>query len=413
MSYIINNEIKYSNSPNLDIFGRLRASEPFTLFNSDLTQSSGYTDWETVLFNSGTSVWNSNKSEKELNVFGSGDRVIIQQHGYNFYQPGKSQLVILTGIFGSGVSGVTKNMGYFDHFNGLFFQLSGSTFGVTLRTNTSGSSIDTFIPQSDWNIDTLNTGSTLNPSGKHLDVSKTNIYIINFQWLGVGRVIFALNIDGVITPVHQILNANNKTEVYMRTANLPVRYEIESTGGVDSTFRQICSTVISEGGQENKGRILTVSNVLTTKNINSRKSILSIRLSSIFNGITNRHKIKPVKVEILTTTNSVNAYWELVLQRGYLGENNLGGSPTWSSLPGNEAIEYSVNGTTVTGGRTIDSGFVFTTTQTGDKVSASVTEGKDVLSLNYSGDTSDWLHLVVTPNLSSNWTSSITLKIED
>ncbi len=413
MSYIVNNEIKYSDSPNLDIFGRLRISEPFGLFNSDLSRSSGDTLRETSVFNGGTSVWDSNKSEVQFSVTTGGDRVFREQHGYNFYQPGMSQLCLITGVFGSKVTNVNKSMGYYNDNNGLFFHLSGTTFGVMLRTNTSGSVVDNFVPQTDWNIDTMITGSTLNPSGVHLDVSKTNIYIINFQWLGVGRVVYGLSVNGIIYPVHQVLNANNKTEVYMRSGSLPVRYEVVSSGGTDNTFKQICSSVISEGGQENIGRTLTVTNGLTTKTINTRQSVISLRLNTTKNGLINRYKLKPLKVEILTTTASVNASWELVLQKGYLNENNLGGTPTWTDVPNNSEIQQSVNGTTVNGGNIIDSGFIFTTAQQGDKISSSVIVSKDVLALNSSGTTSDWLHLVVTPNNSSAWTGSITVKIED
>jgi hypothetical protein len=411
MSYIINNEIQFSDSPNLDAFSRLRVSQPFSIFNSSLVSESGDTSFETYLVSGGTITYNSEKSEVQFSVFSNGDRIVRQQHGYNFYQPGKSQLSILTGVFGTPTAGVIKRIGYYDDNDGLFFQCSGITFGVNLRTSTSGSVVDTFIPQSEWNIDTLDTGSTLNPSGKHLDITKTNIYLIQFQWLGVGRVIFCLDIDGIIQPVHEILNANNKTEVYMSSGSLPVRYELISEGGSDSTFKQICSTVISEGGQEEFGYLFSVSNELTTRTIaaSSSQAILSIRLSDLFNGKTNRIKLEPVGVELFTTTTNVNAYWKLVLQRGYLGETNLGGTPTWTEITGS-GIEYSVNGTTTIGGITIESGFVSATVQGGLNAPVPILKNKNFLSLNISGDSSDYLHLVITPSSNSSWSGKVSIK---
>jgi len=409
MSFIFNDEIKFSDSPNLDAFSRLRVSEPFALFTSAHDITSGDTQFETIKIGSGNITYNSDKSEMQFSVTSSGDTVIRQQHGYNFYQPSKSQMFILTGIMGTPTVGVNKKIGYFDDRDGLFFQYSGLTLGVVLRTSTSGSIVNTFIPQSDWNIDTLNTGSTLNPSKIHYDPTKTNIYLGYFQWLGVGRVIYGLDIDGVLVPIHEILNGNNKTEVYMRTGSLPVRYELESVGGSDNTFKQLCSSVISEGGQEDYGYTFKISNGLTTKTIASRQSVLSIRLSNLFYGKTNRSVCFPVKIELITTTASVNAEWELIYQKSHLNENNLGGSPTWTALP-NSPLEYSVNGTTVVGGTAIDSGYVYTTTQQGDKTSSNVVLNKTTLNLNYSGNTSDWLHLVVTPNNSSAWAGSIIMK---
>jgi hypothetical protein len=409
MSFIFNNEIRYADSPNIDAFGRLRTSEPENIFSSTLVIDSGRTVYETYTL-SGSATYNSNSSDVSFSVnANNGARVLREQHGYNVYQPGKSQLVLLTGVFGTGVANTKKYMGYYNDNDGLMFMYSGATFGINLRTSTSGAAVEAFVPQTDWNIDTLITGSSLNPSGYHLDTTKTNIYIINFQWLGVGRVVYALDIDGIIVPVHQILNANNKTVVYMSTGSLPIRYEVSSQGGTDNTFKQICSSVISEGGQELFERVNVVSNALTTRTFATRQSVISARLSNTYAGKTNRTTIIPLKSEVFTNTATINAYWELVLTKGYLGENNLGGSPTWTGLSGTP-IEYSINGTTVTGGTVIDSGFVSTTNQAGVRTTSVNFVGKDFLALNYSGGTSDWLHLVITPSASSTWGGTLTLK---
>lgn len=408
MSFILNNEISFGDSQNLDAFGRLRISQPETIFSFTPDITSGSSFFETFL--SGGSVsYNQDKSDITFSVSSNGDRTLRQQHGYNFYQAGKSQLINLTGIFGTPTTNVIKRMGYYDDEDGLFYQLSGSTFGVVLRNSTSGSIVDTFIPQSDWNMDTLNTASTLNPSGIHLDVTKANIYIIEFQWLGTGRVIFAINLDGINIPIHQINNSNINSSVYMKTGSLPVRYELLSTGGSDSTFKQICSTVISEGGQDLQGFPFSVSNGLTTRTFAARQVVISLRLSSLFDGTKNKGRVLPTSIELFTNTATVNAYWELVLQKGYLGQNNLGGSPTWVSTSTNSPIQYSVNGTTVLSGETIDSGFLSTTNQSGVRNIVSITPGKSFLALNYSGNTSDWLHLVVTPSVNSTWAGKISV----
>jgi hypothetical protein len=413
MSYILNNEIRFSDSPNIDAFGRLRTSEPYNIFNSTSVVTNGDIGYETLLIgtSSGTAsmTYNQAKSEVQFNVTGNGQTIIREQHGYNHYQPGKSQLILLTGIFGATVSNTTKRMGYYNDLDGLFFQFGATgSFGVTKRTSTSGTAVDTFYPQTTWNIDTLINGNALNPSGYNLDLSKTNIFIINFQWLGVGRIVFALDLDGVIVPIHQILNGNLRTEVYMRTANLPVRYEVISTGGTDSSFKQICASVISEGGQEEFGYLHTVSNGLTVRTFTTRQAVLSVRLSPTFYNQINRVIGRPYNFELLTTTATVNAYWELILQRGFKGENNLGGSPTWIGLTASP-FDYSVTGTTVATGTVIDSGFMKTSTAAGESVSNVVIDPKTFLSMNITGNTSDWLHLVVTPSVSSSWAGKITV----
>jgi hypothetical protein len=412
MSYILNNEVRFSDSPNIDAFGRLRTSEPYNLFNSTSVITDGSIGYETVLGGGATTTYNQSKSEVQFNVTGGTGSICREQHGYNYYQPGKSQLVLLTGIFGATVSDVTKRMGYYNNDDGLFFELGATgAFGVTLRTSTSGTPVNIFYEQSTWNIDTLIIGNPLNPSGIHLDVSKTNIFIINFQWLGVGRIVFGLDLNGIIIPIHQILNANNKTEVYMKTGNLPVRYEVISSGGTDSTFKQICAAVISEGGQDDFGFLHTVSNALSTRTFSTRQSVISVRLSNSFFSQANRVKARPYNFELVTTTATVNAYWELVLQRGYSGENSLGGAPTWLGLTGSP-FDYTVTGTTVTGGTIIDSGFIKTSSQTGESVSSVIVDPKIFMSMDKSGTISDWLHLVITPSTSSSWAGKLTLRGE-
>jgi hypothetical protein len=409
MSYILNNEIRFSDSPNMDAFGRLRTSEPYNIFNSTQVITNGDIGYETVLGSGGSATYNQAKSEMQFGVTGAGQSVLREQHGYNYYQPGKSQLVLLTGIFGSTVTNVAKRMGYYNDDDGLFFQIGATgAFGAVKRSSTSGTPVDTFYPQTTWNIDTLINGNPLNPSGINLDLTKTNIFIINFQWLGVGRIIYALDLDGIIIPVHQVLNANIRTEVYMKTANLPIRYEVISTGGTDSTFKQICASVISEGGQDEFGFLHTVSNGLTVRTFNSRQAVISIRLTPTFYTQTNRVIGRPYNFELLTTTSTVNAYWELILQRGFKSENNLGGTPTWTTLTGSP-FDYSINGTTVTGGTVVDSGFIKTSTAAGESVSNVVIDPKTFLSMDKAGTTSDWLHLVVTPSVSSSWAGKLTV----
>ena len=85
-----------------------------------------------------------------------------------------------------------------------------------------------------------------------LDTSKAQILWIDFEWLGVGSVRCGFIINGQYIICHTFNNANDLDKVYMTTAILPMRYEIKATGALSSsaTLKQICSTVISEGGYQ-------------------------------------------------------------------------------------------------------------------------------------------------------------------
>jgi len=80
------------------------------------------------------------------------------------------------------------------------------------------------VPQSEWNIDRCDgTG----PSGYNLDVSKMQMVYIDYTWYGAGFIRFGFRaIGGDIIYVHRIQNNNLNSAAYMRSGNLPARYEV-------------------------------------------------------------------------------------------------------------------------------------------------------------------------------------------
>lgn len=261
MSYFEKTRILAADSPSIDAFGKWRVTNPTTLFDSKQVVDSGsfYFDIKTVA--SATITWNSGSAQSTLKVTNSsGSRAIKQTKRIFVYQPGKSQQIICTGKFDGRVDGIKKSIGSFDDNDGYFFQMSGSSFGVVLRKTINGVRTDTFISQSTWNLDKMNgTG----PSANTLDTSKAQIYTMDYEWLGVGRVRYGVVQNGILIYVHEINNYNSLETVYIRNPNLPVRYEISthkntSTG---SLLTQICSTVISEGGFQNTGKRQVVTNI--------------------------------------------------------------------------------------------------------------------------------------------------------
>jgi hypothetical protein len=87
---------------------------------------------------------------------------------------------------------------------------------------------DLLVPQEDWNLDPLDgTG----PSGYVLDPTKMQMIGMQYSWYAAGFIEYILRgADGKFIFFHRIRNSNINTEAYMRTANLPVRYEVENIG---------------------------------------------------------------------------------------------------------------------------------------------------------------------------------------
>ena len=337
MSYLFEKtQVEAADSPSLDAFGRWRSSNPVTLFDGRVNHGEA-AQWSNVLV-SGTLAYTHNHDQAMVTLTSTantaGRRLRQSLKRFN-YTPGKSQLILMTFVMGAGVGGNKKKVGQFDDYNGIFFQQDGSEASFNIRTYTSGSAVDTKTVQADWNLDTFDgTG----PSGITLDLSKTQILVIDYEWLGVGRVRIGFNIDGVTYYCHQILNANNNTLVYMTTANLPLRYEMEHSGtGGASEMGCICCTVISEGGSEilgvPGGRATGLQTGLTA---GTAYAMILMRLQAAHG----KHGpiIQIVGVDVLGTTNNDSFEWLIVRD-----PDLLTGTPTYDAIP-NSAMELEIGG---------------------------------------------------------------------
>ena len=247
-----NNVIITPGGTGTDAFGRQRVSNPLTIFDSANVMSKNNL-FDESLTGSGTVTYTANKSTVNLNVTtASGDKVIRQSKRVMSYQPGKSLLILNTFVMNAQESGLEQRVGTFDANNGIFFEDTGTGYQIVRRSYTSGSSVDDPILQSAWNGDKLDgTGA----SGYTLDPTKATILFTDYEWLGMGAVRVGFVIDGSFIVAHTFLNANNLSTVYMQTANLPIRYEIETTGTISgtATLQQVCSTAMIEGGYAPSG----------------------------------------------------------------------------------------------------------------------------------------------------------------
>ena len=271
---------------NLDAFGRLRVSNPFTLFDSQNRYIDG-DQFSNITATGGNVVYVANESSFNLNVSAaSGSSVIRQSKTVQAYQPGKSLLIMNTFAMATLKANLTQRVGYFTVDNGIYFEAVGTTLNLVIRSSTTGSIVEERIPQALWNGDRLNgagaSGITLNPT-------LTQIFWCDVEWLGVGNVRTGFVINGEFIVCHTFQHANQpgNTTVYMTTATLNPRYEITNTGATSgvSTMKQICSTVISEGGFAPSTKIGYVTNNTVPTRVSSANTVTalcSIRLNPAY-----------------------------------------------------------------------------------------------------------------------------------
>lgn len=345
------NSTPFGDSPAIDAFGRLRISQPFSLSEHQHQYDKGTLLWNEKITGGATSTHLQNEAAIQLAVSSTNDEVIRQTKKYHRYIPGKSHLIYFTFVFGEYSSGVTKRAGYFDTNNGIYFEQTSTGGKWVIRTSTSGSVEETDASDEVWNVDT-STG---------IDFSKAQIGVIDVEWLGVGRVRVGFVIDGKISYVHEFKHANLTDKVYTKTANLPVRYEIKRVSGSGlATMKQICYSVISEGGYEKRGLTFSASNGISGKTLSSRRPIVSIRPKTTFgtgSGV-NRVGIDIDTYGVFAENESV--YYEVVYN-GTLSGASFSGVSDYSS------IEYDTSATGIVSGVIVDVGYVAASAQNAHK----------------------------------------------
>lgn len=382
-----------------DAFQRARSSEPITLFESQFQYDTQPLLFSNSLTGAGAAISKtSNESSVTITTGAgtSGNTAILQTKAYHRYEPGKSQLIVMTGLLGAQKSNVRSRIGYFDANDGLYFEMDGTLgLSVNQRSSTSGSPVNTQILQANWNLDKCDgTG----PSGFNINTADTQIFLIDMQWLGTGRVRFGFFDQGVYVVAHQVYNDNVIVSPYMNTANLPMRYEIANTGtaGTSTSIKAICMTAISEGGQQvpnsysfGVGSTMTSAISVGTTVV----PIISIRPKTTFNSLTNRSKITLTTAEVLdTSTNALQ--WQLIYNP------TLGGGTSFADVNGTySGVQYDIASTTVSGGIVLATGFV----QGGSKANTQIDFSKiDIpFTLDFAGSTQDILSLCAVTTAST------------
>ncbi len=339
-----------------DSFGRLRVSEPFTLFDS----SHRFDDnglWVTSTATDGAAVFNADQGLVDLNVTAaSGSSVTRETIKVFAYQPGKSLLVMSTFVMSTAKTGLTQRIGYYGADNGFYLEQAGSAISFVKRSIVTGSIVNTPVLQADWNGDKLDGNG---PSGITLDLTKAQILWMDLEWLGVGSVRMGFVIDGQFILCHTFQHANILASTYITTASLPLRYEIFNTAGTtgNSTLKQICSTVISEGGYELRGAQYAVgtpiASPITYTVASTYIPIVGFRLKS-----TRLDAIVILTaVSILGLGNGKNYSWRVVQGA------TISGGGAWATTGTDSSVEYKLDGTSATGGRILAQGYVNSSNQ--------------------------------------------------
>ena len=360
MVYLFNSDVTLKHTEQVDSFGRLRVSNPVTLFDSQNRYKLNEKFFSNTI-GTGTIVnYIQTQSSANLFVTSNVNDFVARESRFVFnYQPGKSLLTMCTFVMNPAKSGLVQRVGYFGRENGYYIQVGSNTSPTTLfsnvyiveRSNSLGTVSETLVAQQNWNGDRLDgTGA----SGISLDITKSHIFFTDLEWLGVGSVRSGVVIDGTFISCHTFDHANILPYTYITTACLPVRYEITNRAATSGTsnLAQICSTVLSEGGYEPKEQLYCQLGPAVGKNVNTTTPVplISIRLAP--GRLDAIAVLKQINVAV--ATNSDLAQWTLVLN------GTLSGGTSWGAHAESTNVQVDTASTAISGGRTIEVGFAQT-----------------------------------------------------
>ena len=242
-----------------------------------------------------------------LSWYGSVSRLGMfdQQNGMFFEYDGQQLYVVLRNSINQ-ISGAVQTFQNFGQISGngtafttqlepgQFIVIRGQTFRVvdinsdTLMyvspdyrgTSTTDALVsrteELRIPQSQWNLDRCDgTG----PSGYNLDLTRMQMWYIDYSWYGAGFIRYGLRgTNGQVTYVHQIQNNNRQFEAYMRSGNMGAHYELSSLGPVTFPVQQLqaSTTTISS----NITNTATTIPVASTVPFNSGGGVAQVTFST-------------------------------------------------------------------------------------------------------------------------------------
>jgi hypothetical protein len=341
MSFIYNNAVKYSDTPNIDAFGRLRTAAVQNLLDIKHVYDKNPLQVNEITAGTATSVFDQQYARVRMSTSANNDLVIRQAKTHPIYQPGKSQLY--EGSFSNFKleTNIIKRIGgfvsttastYNSVFDGFFLESNGVTNTISFQIWRSGTTIYSAATTT-WRT------NEFDPT--NLNWANAQLLMVDYQWLGVGRMRFGLALSGQTIYFGEHNCSNNEPNVYMSSPNQPIRYEIRQVGVGSGYFDMICSQISTEGALNGLYSTVGVihSNTATLSSSGTKYPYIGYRLKPNYKSVTSQYSS-------LSVLNTSNDNYLLTIEFN----PTLSSTPVWTDIP-NSPFQYSLG----TGATTITS----------------------------------------------------------
>ena len=332
-------------SPDFDAFGRTTVSEPNLIGMYKFYHREYADDFEETI--AGAGVISRDVTLKGMKAecgTGATDKAFYQSHRHFHYRPANSMSLIFTMNMGdTGKTNVTRWAGWRTDIDGIYFELVDSVFNAVIENGNTG--VTTRIPITAWSHDRLDGGGgSNNLSGATIDLSKTAIWWIDFQFLGSGAVRFGTFVNGKKVVCHVEGNYGVLDRPYLSSPSLSLGFGQENTGivGSSSEMHVSCVVVTNDGYDEFDRRPIAISasKTLTTT---SFVPVLSFKPTATFHAMDNRARILPQIISILAEGGSIELIATVATGADLTGA-------TWGNII--SGTEYDIGSSALSGGET-------------------------------------------------------------
>ena len=267
------------------------------------------------------------------------------------YTPGQGALARFTAVFAVPTAGSVQLIGVGDDNDGLFVGCNGTSFGVMRRV----AGVDHWTP--DEAFGSVFGSLDASASGGQFDITKGNIYQIQYQWLGYGQITFSIENPqtGAFERARIIRYANTSAATTLRNPTLPIMASIENTSNAtDLVMYTPSAMAFVEGKVENPPPVhpLTLSRTLVAADtgITTQHNVLTISNQAEWQSIANRVRVKVRRLSV-----GVDGIKNVTIR--ITRNTTLGGTPSYSDYSANTSpVQFDTAGTTLTNGTVVFAG---------------------------------------------------------
>ena len=298
------------NSENFTTKDRLKVSEVTTTYFTSF-QFGPTGEWDPLTSSGGTITYNATLGGMDLGVSSTlNSQSIFQSRRVMSYVPGRSSGLSGAYRLSNLTSGIRYRWGIFDENNGAFFEVNGDDINCVVRSNTTGSVVDSSVPRSSWNEDKLDGSGR---SGIILDLTKQQLPYIEYEWYGAGEVKYYFLIDGRKRLVHVASHANRISTVYCRTPFLPLRAEVKNLTGASGGGTLYYGSVshVSEGNADRRGQVANVASPITGYTLTTAGTYYPI-FSGRLKSTTLNALVKPIGFRLSTLGHTEGLHFKVL-----------------------------------------------------------------------------------------------------